>query len=145
MPRRKGIGDDDDGSGAPLGGFKARLYQARRDKGWSQSELARRVWGEMEDKRGYMVAKNRDRISAYESGRSVPERSNLDAIAEALGMSVSELAPDLVMSNPHTLGSDPTGVSIKMVPGGMAHLRIDCVVSSSVAMAVAELIQPSMS
>jgi len=135
---------DEDNKGGPKGGFKQRLYLVRRDKGWSQSELARRVWGEMEDKRGYMVAKNRDRISAYESGRSVPERSNLDAIAEALGMSVAELAPDLVLSKPHTLGNDPSGVSVKMVPGGKAHLRVDCVVSAATAMAVAEMLIQSM-
>jgi len=144
MPRNKSEGDDPSGDEGFAGGFKQRLYQARRDKGWSQSELARRVWGEVEDARGYMVAKNRDRISAYESGRAVPERANLDAIATALGMALPELAPDLVLQKPNTLGTSPAGVHIKMVSGGMTHLRVDVVLPTKVALAVAELINTGM-
>ena len=130
---------DDEG---PRGGFRHRLYQLRRDKGWSQSELARRIWGEVEDARGYKVARNRDRISAYESGRAVPERANLDAVAAALGVTVEDLAPDVVLANPRAGSEASATMSLKILPGAAtAHLKIDAIVPTSVALKVLELLQ----
>jgi ribosome-binding protein aMBF1 (putative translation factor) len=53
--------------------FADQLYAARIAKGWSQSELARQVWGELTTKAGRKVARNRDRISTYEKGKSWPD------------------------------------------------------------------------
>lgn len=78
--------------------FAEKLHQLMIEKGLSQSELARAVWGEVTDSRGYAVAKNRDRISAYLRGATVPERTNLTRIAEALDTTVDELAPDMTAS-----------------------------------------------
>lgn len=134
--------DSDRGGGG--GGFRQRLYRLRRDKGWTQSELARRIWGETEDARGYKVARNRDRISAYEAGRATPERANLDALAEALGVTVEELAPDLVPANPN-IRSDAGGasMSLKVVPGTTtAHLTVDAIVPMTLALKVLDLLAP---
>lgn len=57
----------------------------------SASEVARRVWGTMKDSRGYEVARNRDRIGHYLSGTSYPEQANLEALAQAVGLSVEDL------------------------------------------------------
>ena len=121
----------------PTGGFRHRLYALRRDKGWSQSELARRVWGTTTDKRGYEVAKNRDRISSYEGGKAVPERANLDALAEALGVGLDQLAPDLVLSSPRTL-TTPSAFEMRMVPGDgqMAHVKVDAILPLEVAVKI---------
>jgi transcriptional regulator with XRE-family HTH domain len=66
----------------------ARLMQA---KGMKQSDLAREVWGTAKDKRGYEVARNRDRISAYLAGAGIPETDNLNKIAAALGCTTEDL------------------------------------------------------
>ena len=75
--------------------FASRLQHLRTEKGWSQSDLAREVWGELETRAGRKVAKNRDRISTYEMGKSWPDPHNLMKIANALGVSPEELAPDI--------------------------------------------------
>lgn len=61
-------------------------------QGMSASDLARQVWGSTTDKRGYSVARNRDRISHYLAGTSFPEPQNLGAIAKILDVPVEELA-----------------------------------------------------
>jgi transcriptional regulator with XRE-family HTH domain len=76
--------------------FADRLQGLRVAKDWSQSDLAREVWGEQTNKRtGKISAKNRDRISTYEMGKSWPDPHNLLKIAAALGVTPEELAPDL--------------------------------------------------
>ena len=68
------------------------LKYLRAMHGWSQSELARRVWGSIPTKTGRLVAKNRDRISVYEKGKSQPRQRHLEAIATALGVRADDLA-----------------------------------------------------
>lgn len=128
-----------DAASGVVGGFKQRLYQLRRDRGWSQSELARRVWGETTDARGYTVAKNRDRVSAYESGKAIPERTNLEALASALGVSMEELAPDLILTR-HKAAVQPAAFEMQIV-GGEAHLKMDAMVPLSVAVQIVALLE----
>ena len=75
--------------------FSRRLGQAMVDAGLSQSELAAKIWGRTTDNRGYSVAKGRDRISIYLKGMALPDHVNMQKLAEALGLTVEELAPDL--------------------------------------------------
>jgi hypothetical protein len=79
--------------------FARRLHKAMLEKGMSQSDLARKVWGTIEvtDKMGRtaLAAKNRDRISVYLKGSGLPDPKNLSLIAKALGMTSEELAPDI--------------------------------------------------
>ena len=65
---------------------------AMEAKGLNASNLARQVWGETTDNRGYKVAKNRDRIGHYLAGVSFPEEDNLQRLAAALGLPYEELA-----------------------------------------------------
>lgn len=58
----------------------------------SASELARQIWGTTKDKRGYDVARNRDRIGHYLAGTSYPEPVNLEAIARVLDVPVEDFA-----------------------------------------------------
>lgn len=76
--------------------FANRLHALRTAKGWSQSDLAREIWGEIELASGKRAAKNRDRISSYEMGKGWPDPHNLKALAKALDVSPEELAPDIV-------------------------------------------------
>jgi transcriptional regulator with XRE-family HTH domain len=57
----------------------------------SNSALARRIWGTTKDARGYDVSRNRDRISAYLSGDSLPNRDTRPKLAAALGLTEVEL------------------------------------------------------
>lgn len=76
--------------------FGRRLQQLLDQKGWNYSDLAREVWGKTTTKGGYEVAKNRDRISVYISGKAEPDARNLKRIAEKLGVEVADLAPERV-------------------------------------------------
>lgn len=132
------------GSSELVGGFKQRLYQLRRDKGWSQSEVARRAWGVVTDGRGYEVARNRDRISAYEAGRDIPTRENLEKLAEILGVGVADLAPDLVLAGKSAGRSveKPATFEMKVLSGtNEAHIKVDAVVGMAVAVQIAAILQ----
>jgi len=90
------------------GGGKSVLYQhfaeqlaaAMKEQGLNASEVARRIWGTKKDRRNYDVARNRDRIGHYLSGRSYPEPENLRKLAEALGIPVEQLAMPESEGNP---------------------------------------------
>jgi hypothetical protein len=94
--------------------FVDALWLAMKTGDLSASAVARRVWGTTKDKRGYDVARNRDRIGSYLSGASYPEPENLRRLADAVGVPVEELAlkgprPARASSSygpgPHHLGS----------------------------------------
>jgi transcriptional regulator with XRE-family HTH domain len=69
----------------------SKLIAAREAKGWSQSDLARAIWGQIPSSRGYPVARNRDRISVYEKGLNSPSPRNLKRLADALGVAPADL------------------------------------------------------
>lgn len=117
--------------------FGRRLEQALRDRDMSQSDLARMVWGGQTrvDSRGYEAPVGRDRISAYVNGTNAPDPRTLDAIAGALGVPVSELAPGL--NNVET----PTWVQMDYdSKTGMAYLTLGKVLPLNVAVKITDLI-----
>jgi len=115
--------DKKQSSEIPLTGiFPERLAQARKARGWSQSDLARAVWGETVDKRGYTVARHRDRVSAYEKGATVPTEQSLRELAAGLGVSAENLAPDVLAERAFS-GGAPT-IDIRVVDGGV-FLRVN--------------------
>lgn len=133
------MADHKDSTGVALtGSFANRLKQLRTAKGLSQSELSRAIWGTTTDKRGYEVARNRDRISAYEKGTSKPTRTSLDAVAEELGVSADALAPDLVSKEVFT-DPDPT-VEIRMAEGGNMFVRVNTSCTQATAFKIVELL-----
>lgn len=120
--------------------FKTRLYQLRTEKGMSMSDLARAIWGTVTDGRGYSVPKNKDRISRWEKGEQVPEPQNLALLADALGVTVEELAPDLTAKK---MASDDTpAISMTMVQGhaDRVHLVVNTLTSLDVASRVIALL-----
>lgn len=113
--------------------FARNLHQALIDKGWSQSDLARKIWGDRTDPvTGYSVAKNRDRISKYIKGSEVPDPKNLARICEALGMSLEELAPNITAS---IVDREIPEVSMTAITGHLdkVHLHISKLVPLGVA------------
>ncbi len=78
--------------------FARNLNQIMIDRGVTQSDIARALWGETVTNDGKTAAKGRDRISVYLKGRTVPNQKTLKSIAEVLNVPVEELAPDLIGS-----------------------------------------------
>jgi hypothetical protein len=67
------------------------IQQELDKRGWSASDLARRIWGEVTTRNGKKAARNRAIISAILLKRSWPNSRTLKVIADALGMTVAEL------------------------------------------------------
>lgn len=113
--------------------FARKLHAAMTKKGFSQSDLARAVWGTVTDKRGYEVAKNRDQVSQYLHGKSLPGPENLQKLANALGVATEDLAPP----NPGPLDKGRPAVSMTAIAGSPDRVRltVDMVVSLKVAVA----------
>mgnify|MGYP002641039416 FL=1 len=120
------------------GTFSERLRQVRENKGLSQSELAREVWGETVDRRGYTVAKNRDRVSAYEGNRAKPTPKNLTALANVLGIDEANLAPDIVSGRAF---DEPTPAIELRVVGSGTFIKVNAKVSAEVALEIVALLQ----
>jgi transcriptional regulator with XRE-family HTH domain len=68
--------------------FLKSTMEARK---MNASDVARAVWGSVRDKRGYDVARNRDRIGHYLSGRSFPDKKNRARIAKAIGVKPEDI------------------------------------------------------
>ena len=69
----------------------AKLKALREAKNWSQSDLARRIWGSQTNQRtGRVGAKGRDNIFRWEKGAH-PDSSNLKLLADALGVAPTDL------------------------------------------------------
>lgn len=120
--------------------FAENLHRALLERGWSQSELARRVWNEIrQDSKGNNQVVGRDRISAYCRG-TLPEPATLKRIADVLRMTVEDLAPDIAAS---VVQKENPSVSIQMLAGheDKCLLKINRLVSFSTAIAVGKLIE----
>jgi transcriptional regulator with XRE-family HTH domain len=93
--------------------FAARLRDAMNRGGLHSSEVARRVWGTTQDKRGHTVARSRDRIGHYLNGVSYPSPEIMARLAAAVGLSVEELAGEPASTEPGRPGARPQGSSAK--------------------------------
>lgn len=113
--------------------FRHNLQQALIRKGWSQSDLARAIWGSYTDERtGYKLARNRDRIARYVRGVNFPDPLALSQIAKALETTPEDLAPERVGES---LAERTPQVSIQQIPGyeDKVHLVIDALVPAKLA------------
>jgi transcriptional regulator with XRE-family HTH domain len=82
--------------------FAQNLHRARMQKGWSQSELARRS------------DIPRDMISNYANGKHLPTIDNLTKLAQALGVSETMLVPDFDVS---IVSENEPIMSLNPIPG----------------------------
>lgn len=122
--------------------FARRLYDLMTARNWSQSDLAREAFGTTTDYRGYKVAKNRDRISAYLRGKAIPDPKNLNLLAKAFGITPEELAPDLAAT---AIERENPEMAMTMVSGhpDKVLLRINKLVPLPIAVRVLSLISDS--
>lgn len=76
------------------------------------------MWGETKDPRGYMVAKGRDRISAYLAGVIYPDAMNRAKIAAALGIDPDVLNAEPAASSPRATQPAPPEITLSIFAGG---------------------------
>lgn len=76
--------------------FGKHLDGIIKQRGMSQSDLARDAFGTVKDGRGYKVSKGRHLISKYCKGLAFPDTKTLKKIAGALDMTLAELLPPSV-------------------------------------------------
>lgn len=118
----------------------SKLIAARQAKGWIPSGLARVMWGSMISSEGKFVARNRDRISAWESGRNSPSPRYLRRLADALGVAPADLLDGAAES--------PTARTFQITHAkepGKGRLQVDMVVPFTVAAVIGEMLGPHCS
>ena len=71
--------------------FPRRMRAALDKQGLTQSQLAVKIWGTTVDSKGARVAKGKDRISEWLSGKARPRAENCELLAKALGLKASDL------------------------------------------------------
>lgn len=107
--------------------FGRRLHALLLEKGWNQSELARRA------------ELGRDAISTYVRGRSFPEPTSLKRIADALGTTPTDLLPNAFES---AMDRDLPAIEIREASGhpGMSWLRVNRKVTTQQALRVLQIL-----
>jgi transcriptional regulator with XRE-family HTH domain len=103
-------------------GFGERLQRIMTEKGLTQSDLARKLWGTMTDERGYTVAKNRQNLGKYLAGENEPRLSTMRKMAEVLGVPISALDPS---SDP--LNRAGSGLHVQYLDAQRARLEVSLV------------------
>jgi len=73
--------------------FAETLYRAMKTAGVTQSQLAQKVWGQITviSKGGQTITapRNRDRLSQYLKGQTVPDPDTVKRLVEALNLLAS--------------------------------------------------------
>lgn len=131
MPKRKDANDT---------GFSERLQRAMDKKGWSRSQLAREMFGTILEKRGenvYPVPKNRQTISRYLRGETVPSPETRRQLAETLDVAYQELFP---FDDP--LERSGSGIAMSEVKGGKVMLDVHLLLPIDLAMEIVKKLEP---
>ena len=97
--------------------FARRLQAALSERGWTQSELARRMAPLLKHSR-----LGRDNISKYVRGKVLPLPPALEAMAKVLEMKTSELLP--ARASP-SAGAEYPPMSVKDIGEGRVWLQIN--------------------
>jgi len=121
--------------------FADSLRDIMNRKGLSASDLARKVWGDVTNDRGYTVARNRDRVGKYLRGYSIPDTKNLNALSKALGVAPEDLFRErnTSLAAPSTTGAT---VNLTAVPGaiGQSLLELRVILPTALAAEIIALI-----
>jgi transcriptional regulator with XRE-family HTH domain len=124
-------------SGAPPAAirneFARRLQNALNDKGWTQSELARRVAPLMKESRV-----GRDNISKYVRGKVLPLPPMLEAMAKVLGVESRDLLPT---RGTQTVSDENAPFDMRALEDGRVWLRINQAFDMSIALEIMALVK----
>lgn len=107
--------------------FGQRVYNLMVARGWNQSELARRA------------GLNRDNVSTYITGKSMPSPQNLKRLGDALGVDPDRLLPNNIQA---AIERDHPSLEIKVSAHapGTAWIRLNRFVSTETALAITKLL-----
>ncbi|WP_145109084.1 helix-turn-helix domain-containing protein [Cereibacter sediminicola] len=109
-----------------------RIQAALDEKGWKQSELAKRA------------GVGRDSISLYIRGKNSPTHASLVKVARALGKDIGDIAPELKLATVERIraaGTREADVELTSIGDGRARLRIDRIVSMSDAARILAILE----
>ena len=125
---------------AKRGSFASNLRRLRLALNLSQSDLARKIWGDTTDSRGYTVARSRDRISYYEAKKAVPEAHTLGVLADTLNTTVEELAPDLIAKETDKQRDPEISMAMVKDRADLVHLRVNTLCTLALASKIIALL-----
>ncbi|MGO4704766.1 helix-turn-helix domain-containing protein [Microvirga sp. 2MCAF38] len=108
--------------------FGKRLHKLMTEKGWHQSELARQA------------GLQRDSVSTYINGRSLPTPLSLNRLAAALGVAAEDLIPNHIEQS---LDQHKPAFEMKASASApdMAWVRVNRLVSFDTAVKIGELLR----
>lgn len=114
--------------------FARRLQAALNERGWTQSELARRVAPLLKDSRI-----GRDNISKYVRGKVLPMPPALEAISKVLEMRANELLPMRAAAS----GTEHPPISVRDMGGDqeMAWVQINMALPWNKALEITRIIK----
>lgn len=123
---------------AETAAFAANLVRVMAEKGMTQSDLARAIWGHQTDTRGRNVAKNRKYISSYVNGEQMPKPEMVRQLASALGVAPTELQRSLGLGT--RMSAAP--VNLTMIAGreDLAFLTVNKLLPTKAAMQIMAII-----
>jgi transcriptional regulator with XRE-family HTH domain len=128
-------------AGAPVEAIKAefgRVLQKRMvDKNWNQSDMAREAARFMPDK-----TFQRDNISQYVRGLSLPGPVRLNALARALGCKPTDLLP---VRSSETIDAVAPPLDARDLGDGTVWLRVNQAVPQSIALQIMQLLMQGSS
>lgn len=108
--------------------FGRRLHRMLLERGWRQSDLARRA------------GIQRDSVSVYVRGRSFPTPLNLSKMAKALGVKPEDILPNQLET---ASAEDEPDFELKVSPGDAtrAWVRLNRLMSLATAVQITSLVQ----
>lgn len=112
--------------------FAKRLQKAMIDKGWNQSELARRASAFLPKSSPL----TRDSVSHYVRAVALPRPAQLAALAKALGKSPADLLPTV----PTAVGKAPP-FDIRQLENGNVWLRVNQAVTFDQSLRIMHILQ----
>jgi transcriptional regulator with XRE-family HTH domain len=112
--------------------FARRLQNAMSDKGWTQSELARRVAPYLPESR-----LGRDNISKYVRGKVLPLPPALAAMAKVLGVESKDLLPSRATQ---AVSDQLSPMDVRDIGGGRYWLQINQAVDADIALEIMSLL-----
>jgi transcriptional regulator with XRE-family HTH domain len=108
--------------------FAKRLQDSLNDKGWTQSELARRMAPLLKESRI-----GRDNISKYVRGKVLPLPAALEAMAKVLGVESKDLLPTRVTQG---AADELSPLDVRDIGAGRVWLQVNQAVDWDVALDV---------
>jgi transcriptional regulator with XRE-family HTH domain len=116
--------------------FAKRLQDALNDKGWTQSELARRMAPLLKESRI-----GRDNISKYVRGKVLPLPPALEAMAKVLGVESKDLLP---MRATSTASDELAPSSLRDIGGDRYWVQLNLALDADVALEIMRLVRQGM-